>query len=471
MAPFLLVGGALAISAGSFFLFTLPKFGPRTPADPGASELAEVPPPPPPPPVAVPELEVATPSEPEPDPATEATPRPVPIADPGEFLAELFRRDAEGDGGSDAAAVVRAALRDAGFILAGEGAISEIGKIAGRRRFAVEIARHGEAPARSRVTIDLEPAPGGGWVVAAMKLPDALDRFLAAPAELSAPAGPDRRTEATGLLAGPSQARSGGPVELIDAMPGASADPLDVASAFLDAVVARDFGLARRMTDPERLSDEKLAALFIVIEDGGFERGGEGAPLLSTVAREDAAWIIARLAASEGASSEFGIELEARAAGAGESPWRVVGLNFSQAITELADSLGAAGIGYAPIVNSPGNRESLVLYFPFNEAEVRGRAARQLAIVAEILKADPSKTITVDGYADGVGSSSFNDRLSDLRAKNVTEALAALGVPPAQIIARAFGERNPVEPNVNPDGSDNPAGRTRNRRAEVYLDF
>ena len=95
----------------------------------------------------------------------------------------------------------------------------------------------------------------------------------------------------------------------------------------------------------------------------------------------------------------------------------------------------------------------------------------QLQIIATILKSDPAKTIEINGHADAKGSAGYNIDLSDGRASSGKEKLIALGVNPSQIITKAFGEARPYQPNLNPDGSDNPNGRKHNRRAEVYLNF
>ena len=34
---------------------------------------------------------------------------------------------------------------------------------------------------------------------------------------------------------------------------------------------------------------------------------------------------------------------------------------------------------------------------------------------------------------------------------------------------RGFGESRPVAPNTRPDGGDDPEGRQRNRRVEVFI--
>jgi outer membrane protein OmpA-like peptidoglycan-associated protein len=42
-------------------------------------------------------------------------------------------------------------------------------------------------------------------------------------------------------------------------------------------------------------------------------------------------------------------------------------------------------------------------------------------------------------------------------------------VSAARISTRGWGETKPVAPNTNPNGSDNPAGRQKNRRVEITI--
>jgi outer membrane protein OmpA-like peptidoglycan-associated protein len=62
-------------------------------------------------------------------------------------------------------------------------------------------------------------------------------------------------------------------------------------------------------------------------------------------------------------------------------------------------------------------------------------------------------------------------QLSQERATAVKNWLLRNGnVPPDNITARGFGEQNPVAPNTNVDGSDNPAGRALNRRVSIVVE-
>ncbi len=76
----------------------------------------------------------------------------------------------------------------------------------------------------------------------------------------------------------------------------------------------------------------------------------------------------------------------------------------------------------------------------------------------------------VVGHTDSIGSASQNQRLSLERAQNVVDALAStLGIDTARLQAEGRGDAEPVAPNSNPDGSDNPDGRQLNRRVEIIV--
>jgi outer membrane protein OmpA-like peptidoglycan-associated protein len=62
-------------------------------------------------------------------------------------------------------------------------------------------------------------------------------------------------------------------------------------------------------------------------------------------------------------------------------------------------------------------------------------------------------------------------QLSQERANAVKDWLVKNGnLPAPNITARGFGEQNPVAPNTNPNGSDNPAGRALNRRVSIVVE-
>lgn len=246
----------------------------------------------------------------------------------------------------------------------------------------------------------------------------------------------------------------------------AQLDALSVAHLFSSAAEKLDFENASRLVDPGKISDERLAALLIAMEEGKFKLLEER-PLVATLVKDDISWVLTRLGSqSPAGGSEFALEL-------GKDPqkgWLVRGLTFDKMIAALADNEGT-GTAYAPIVDDVKGGESIVLFFEYDNSRVTPRTLKQLDIIAGILKLDPAKKLRINGHADAKGSDDYNEALSDKRSLAVKEALQSLGVTPAQLVTESFGETKPVRPNFNPDGSDNPQGRSRNRRAEVRLDF
>lgn len=243
-----------------------------------------------------------------------------------------------------------------------------------------------------------------------------------------------------------------------------ASDALTVAQAFSEAVIRRDFKIARGLADPGTVTDERVAALMIAVEEGKFALKKER-PFVVTLARDDLTWVLARVE-SDASSSEFAVEL-----GKIDQAWKVNGLTFSKVLSALSEAAGGGDVAYSPIVENPEGGDSLVLYFEFDDASLSPRSERQLAIVAGILAQSEERVIRINGHADALGNAAYNVGLSDRRAESIRQALIRNGAKPSQVVTEAFGSAKPRKPNFLPDGSDNPTGRSENRRAEVLLDF
>ena len=318
----------------------------------------------------------------------------------------------------------------------------------------------GMAGGMSRHALVLEPAVAGGLVVPAMPEVD-----LKRDAKLG------WRVEAfriPGVLAAAGLERLRGRGVLLDAEPlRAGDDALSRAADFLGAVLSRDFRKARALTNEEKVTHEKLAGLCIVFEEGEYAMDGER-PLVVTAGGKGTAWAIARVrSAGKGLESEIGLEMQELADGT----WRVEALDFTRMLEGYVKATKAGSVFYTPVVKSPSGGESLVVYFEFGSAALHPRALQQLEIVAALLKSDPARRLRISGHADDVGGDDMNFRLSQERAANVRKRLAGLGVRAAQVETYGFGATAPLDPNRRDDGADNPAGRSRNRRTEIYLDF
>jgi peptidoglycan-associated lipoprotein len=68
-----------------------------------------------------------------------------------------------------------------------------------------------------------------------------------------------------------------------------------------------------------------------------------------------------------------------------------------------------------------------------------------------------------------VDTERYNLMLSQKRAESAVEYIVSQGIDPSRLLAKGYGESRPVAPNTNPDGTDNPEGRQKNRRTEFRI--
>jgi outer membrane protein OmpA-like peptidoglycan-associated protein len=109
--------------------------------------------------------------------------------------------------------------------------------------------------------------------------------------------------------------------------------------------------------------------------------------------------------------------------------------------------------------------------FDFGRADLTGDAQMKIQDMSQVLNNQAQgRRVSIEGHTDSIGSDAFNQQLSERRAENVAMTLENSGVSPNRVITKGYGKRYPVAPNTNPDGSDNPEGRAKNRRVEVVIE-
>ena len=108
--------------------------------------------------------------------------------------------------------------------------------------------------------------------------------------------------------------------------------------------------------------------------------------------------------------------------------------------------------------------------FDFDKAELRVEATPALEKLVTVLKSYPSaKTrATIEGHTDSKGDEKYNQKLSERRAESVRSWRAEIGAV-MSMSARGLGQTKPIAPNAQPDGSDDPQGRQKNRRVEIVV--
>jgi len=136
-----------------------------------------------------------------------------------------------------------------------------------------------------------------------------------------------------------------------------------------------------------------------------------------------------------------------------------------QLIDELKQrNLDARASDRGVVVNLPD------ILFEFGKSSLTREARSKVNDIADILgHSGAGRKVSVEGHTDSIGTDSYNLKLSQERAMSVAMALESDGVNASRLTTKGLGKGQPIAPNRNPDGSDNPAGRARNRRVEVVI--
>ena len=111
-----------------------------------------------------------------------------------------------------------------------------------------------------------------------------------------------------------------------------------------------------------------------------------------------------------------------------------------------------------------GQELTMVIYFDFDQSELRTEYADVLQGHAGNLANDGRTQIRLEGHADERGSREYNIGLGERRSQSVRRLLLIQGASPGQISTVSFGEERPAA-----FGSDEEAYQL-NRRVEIkYL--
>jgi len=103
------------------------------------------------------------------------------------------------------------------------------------------------------------------------------------------------------------------------------------------------------------------------------------------------------------------------------------------------------------------------LLFAYNSSELTTAMKTNLRDFAATLNEYNKTVVLIDGHTDSKGSDDYNLKLSDRRAKSVSDYLDGAGVSSSRLGTRGFGESKPVSNN------DTDQGRKQNRRVEVAI--
>ncbi len=103
------------------------------------------------------------------------------------------------------------------------------------------------------------------------------------------------------------------------------------------------------------------------------------------------------------------------------------------------------------------------VFFATGSYKLLAKSNKSLNEVADILKADETLMIDIDGHTDEVGSNESNLVLSENRAAAVRNYLISKGIAETRMKSTGYGEEKPIADNKTA------AGRAKNRRTEMTV--
>ena len=139
---------------------------------------------------------------------------------------------------------------------------------------------------------------------------------------------------------------------------------------------------------------------------------------------------------------------------------------LSVEVEKVLSDLSAKKMGEKIQVSLSGD-----VLFDFNKWDIKKKAEPTLFKLVKAVKGLKVKEILIEGHTDSKGSDAYNLGLSQRRADAVKTWLIEQGglSPDTNILTKGYGETKPVAPNTKPNGADNPEGRAKNRRVEIYI--
>ena len=103
------------------------------------------------------------------------------------------------------------------------------------------------------------------------------------------------------------------------------------------------------------------------------------------------------------------------------------------------------------------------ILFASNSSTLNSASRTSLDKFATSLQNNPDTDVKIYGHTDSSGSDAINNPLSQRRAESVYNYLLSKGISGNRIVSQGFGSTQPVSDNSTA------AGRTQNRRVEVYI--
>ncbi len=104
------------------------------------------------------------------------------------------------------------------------------------------------------------------------------------------------------------------------------------------------------------------------------------------------------------------------------------------------------------------------IYFDFDRVTLKSESFPELAKLERMLKENASIVVEIGGHTDKIGSTAYNNALSQKRAEAIVKYLIGKGISPDRLKAVGYGAQRPLASN-----DDEQDGRELNRRSEFEI--
>jgi peptidoglycan-associated lipoprotein len=137
---------------------------------------------------------------------------------------------------------------------------------------------------------------------------------------------------------------------------------------------------------------------------------------------------------------------------------------------EVTESFPTQPVSSAPITTEATvdelNRKKVLqtVYFDYDKSDLLDATRATLQSNAEWLRANPGRTVRIEGHCDERGTVEYNLALGQRRAASVKDYLVGLGIQPSRLTTISYGKERPADP-----GHDE-AAHSKNRRAEFVIE-
>ena len=84
------------------------------------------------------------------------------------------------------------------------------------------------------------------------------------------------------------------------------------------------------------------------------------------------------------------------------------------------------------------------IYFDFDKSNIKSEAAFELDNLVQVMIKYPELTVSIESHTDNKGPSSYNQKLSERRAKTTMQYVVSKGIDSSRLSADGKGESNPI---------------------------